>query len=459
MLCPFCGEDLDDGATICSKCGKSTEAIKAPSGKKRGGRAIGATAIIMLAIVLAAVVLMSGGLNKAYEQNVNTDTNVYSSIYNGTVTPMSIDYPSNYSISISIEPSGAVDKNVFRFELKSFPSQMKYFRWILKDQDHSFYDAYVRDSTTGDFTCLVTKNIENAVYKYMEYNGSLIAAGSNTSVTAPASPGKYTVTVLMYTSESNYANNTAPKTYNTDFTCNGTIFKEYKWSYSMELSKKKEKTFALKFAYDYRDYYVYKNNSSLDRRPVVGNEDLFVKYVVVDERINGLSSMLSKVYRLAYGQDAALDGQRYADFLLTFVQINFTYPPNDLNKNGDTVIYNVVDRYAYPMEVLHRGTGDCEDTSALLASLYKASGFKTAMGMLPGHAIAGVALKGEYVPVMSDTDVASSKVTLEYSEMQVNNGYTYYACETTTESHMPLGYLMVRDVENLKDVHRFYPVP
>lgn len=458
MLCPHCDEIIDSGASICPVCGKHTGAGKSSPPKKKSSKII-AVVVLAAAVALMAVIMITGGLGMAPDMGTDSDKNVYRASYGVGTVPTTVDMVSGYGIDVTFLPGTGGGEDIFRFELNNRHAY-GFFQWTVRDMDHSAYDTYTRDTATGDFTRLVTKHNDQLTYKFVKYEGRVIASGTMSVASVAAAPGRYAVSVDCYKSESDFNNRTKSWTYDAEFVCNGVLVKDYKWKYSLDPSKKKtEKSFELKFSYFYDDYADYRDSKSNPRRPVVGNESLFVKYAVVDDRIAGLSDTLSMIYKLAYGENAPLDGQNYADFLLAFVQINYAYPPNNASQNGDTVLYGAVDYYAYPLETVHRGTGDCEDTSILLASLYKSSGFKTALGIVPGHAIAGVAVRGTFTYIMSDSDAAKSGITAEYGNMQPGNGLTYYACETTPSNHMPLGYLMKNDIADLKDVHRFYPVP
>lgn len=74
--------------------------------------------------------------------------------------------------------------------------------------------------------------------------------------------------------------------------------------------------------------------------------------------------------------------------------------------------------WKYPLETLYDRAGDCEDTSILLAVLYKATGYAVFV-LLPGHAVKAVVLP-------SDT------VGYYYSV----NFKNYYFCETTAETSL-----------------------
>ena len=113
-----------------------------------------------------------------------------------------------------------------------------------------------------------------------------------------------------------------------------------------------------------------------------------------------------------------MDDAGYAEFVLAFVQTCFGY-------TYDSVLYGQQEYYAFPLETIHNGGGDCEDTSILCAALYEAAGYDAGVFIIPGHAIAAVALDG-FTP--AETSVTT--VSVFSFEM---NGKTYYGCETTLD--------------------------
>ena len=81
------------------------------------------------------------------------------------------------------------------------------------------------------------------------------------------------------------------------------------------------------------------------------------------------------------------------------------------------------------METIYSGKGDCEDTTFLVDAIFKQAGYSTAIVILPGHAMAAVALTSYVAPELSSGEILKQTI----------NGTTYYACETTISGYQPVG--------------------
>ncbi len=146
-----------------------------------------------------------------------------------------------------------------------------------------------------------------------------------------------------------------------------------------------------------------------------------------------LSEKLELVYK---GTD--LKSADYAQFILTFVQTCFTYADDSvLYGGGRTSDGSAIDYWAFPAETVWSGCGDCEDTSILCAVLLKNAGFDSGIFLVPGHAVAAVALGGY------DENGALAHYTAfktPYGIMKkTGDGKTYYGCETTVERSFDIG--------------------
>ncbi len=147
-----------------------------------------------------------------------------------------------------------------------------------------------------------------------------------------------------------------------------------------------------------------------------------VDFVEVTDTVTAMEDTLAKLYKQVFGTDPEAD-QRYADFILAFVQGSVTYM-TDQNQHGYS------EYYAYPAETLYTKRGDCEDTAILCAALYKAAGFTSALLTLPGHMMVGVVLSSYTVPSYDSSGEILS---------QTIGGKTFYAGETTLDSAQPVG--------------------
>lgn len=164
----------------------------------------------------------------------------------------------------------------------------------------------------------------------------------------------------------------------------------------------------------------------VNREPTFYNE--CTKYVVMDSVINEMSDQLEKYYLDMKGQSTLTLSTDYANFVLAFVQIAFDY-------RYDSSQYGQEEYFAYPLETIFSGEGDCEDTSILCAALLTASGYQSAICLVPGHAMAGVALSDNNVTPTISQEIVSKNI----------GGLTYYAGETTTSYYVPFGISSAED--------------
>ncbi len=145
------------------------------------------------------------------------------------------------------------------------------------------------------------------------------------------------------------------------------------------------------------------------------------EFVITDDNTAALVDALAGLYQQAFGTAPSAD-QKYANFILAFVQCVYEY-------TSDTLLYGQSEYYAYPVETMYHVAGDCEDTSILCAALYSQAGFSAAVLIVPEHAMAGVALDSYTAPSISSGEILSQTI----------DGKTYYACETTVNSYQPVG--------------------
>ncbi len=187
---------------------------------------------------------------------------------------------------------------------------------------------------------------------------------------------------------------------------------EYSWTYLGG-------SFSFDIPITKTDYQTYVNTNKDGR--AVTDWSTCTDFVVLDSYTAAVVDALAELYESAFGKAPACD-QAYANFILAYVQVAFTYMT-------DTLQYGQSEYYAYPVQTLVNLKGDCEDTSILCAALYKQAGFDAAVLIVPEHAMAGVALDSYTAPSISTGEILSQTV----------GGKTYYACETTTDSFQPVG--------------------
>jgi hypothetical protein len=129
-------------------------------------------------------------------------------------------------------------------------------------------------------------------------------------------------------------------------------------------------------------------------------------YVVVSDTIKKLAGDLWAEYKSEMKNEWAApydSPQMFANYVLTFVQAAVDYKTDDVQ-------FDKSEYWLYPIETLHYGYGDCEDTSILAAAIYSAlaemdetSAYvkDSCVFLLPGHAMVGVDVIGG-VPAPSD---------------------------------------------------------
>lgn len=142
----------------------------------------------------------------------------------------------------------------------------------------------------------------------------------------------------------------------------------------------------------------------------------YSKYVTANE---------TTIVEIAYYLLQQSDAMNYSDYQKIWLALSFvqaTTYETDLDSTG-------VEEYArYPIETLVDGVGDCEDTAALFCAIARAMGYPSVMlyiyavfGLGSNHM--GTAVAGAAMPAGSCSIV--------------DNGITYYYCETTSSSYSP----------------------
>ena len=212
----------------------------------------------------------------------------------------------------------------------------------------------------------------------------------------------------------------------------GEITTNYKWDYVGVGGT--VTTNAVHLTYNYSDYYAFATDTHLSRNAYKNIAD----FAVVDSVINRLVEALGSEYIRAYYPP---DSDWYINYLLAFVQKCFNYPA--WSSDPDRYQYGQSDYFAYPLQTLFYGEGDCEDTSILAAALFESAGFQSAIalvyadgpyGRVIGHCVAGVNM----VKTVSKYNTELSDYSLSY--ITVNN-IVIYPCETTTSYQLAAGYL------------------
>ncbi len=221
----------------------------------------------------------------------------------------------------------------------------------------------------------------------------------------------------------------------------GDITKTFSWKQAVSPTLIYE--YSVTHTYRFSDYLERADDPGAYRRSSDLLEDS--RFAATSD-VDALQERLLEEYVSVRGTAAFTDGQDYADYLLSFVQCCIRYPdPISMGSgleyrldteegNGDLFLYGKSEYWAYPLETIHRGYGDCEDTCFLTAALFAAAGFDSAVATIPDHMVAAVALK-DFSPRKVTTGVMLTSKTLTAT------GLNLFFCETTTSSFLPVGYL------------------
>lgn len=382
MYCPRCGSDTPQDASFCPTCGAWLDGrevyTEPPARPKRRGLKVAAIAVVLVAVLAVVNATAPGddpGTGDAYDE------------------------PESYRITVGdlISVSG------------------------------SAFDDGTMTAEVGDSNTLIVSLNPEIADRYTFFNWQL--TGPNGTTSRPDSdgsitiyldgsrPGDYTLSVTCWGSHSY-----SPASYSGNVHLGGDVTDNYTWTYD-------GRTFSASSTYSYSDYYGYSTDRTVDRSTMwSGDFSGIIDLVKVDDTITGLEQSLRTAYLDAYGADASTTGQEYADYILAFVQICFTYVT-------DYTLYDTEEYWAYPLETLYNGAGDCEDTSILCAALYSAAGYSTGLFLIPNHAIAAVGISAYETPSVSMSTVGYSVFSYTYG------GVNYYGCETTADRAMAVGLI------------------
>ena len=207
--------------------------------------------------------------------------------------------------------------------------------------------------------------------------------------------------------------------------------------------------------YMFSDYLAYADDDAVRHQ----NQESEARFIIIDDAVRMLESALESEYRQVRGNAAIVGGQDYADYLLSFVQCCISYPdPISLEDggyvldadegSGDMFLHGEWERWSYPLETIHTGYGDCEDTVFLVVSLFSAAGYDAAIATIPNHMVAAV--------VLDDFTPHSAITGLELADKRVTStGDNLFFCETATDVAVPCGYVtkdVLDDIDALESV-------
>lgn len=317
-------------------------------------------------------------------------------------------------------------------------------------------DPFDTDPDDGSCTVILTMNsktlgeyewgirsLDQALYIYdddtdaYEYTGHKMPAGSTLhdggkTMICTLDPGHYSVTV--------HVNH---KTYSGTFVLQGEIVRNYSWGFDPTFSSNDPIGFELEFKFQYGDCLsAAEYNGLRGIKNVQMINELVETFASENDVIDQLENQLSSLYTDKTSLAPSTDEYKYASYLLAFVQEEFDYPSamSDGEKWGpDDLIYGKEEYWAFPTETIMQGAGDCEDTSFLCATLFRAAGYDAAVAILPGHAMAGISLPTSNPYWSTPTNKYQLFQTVTIGGVSTK----YYGCETTTSSQYHIGYTSV----------------
>lgn len=150
----------------------------------------------------------------------------------------------------------------------------------------------------------------------------------------------------------------------------------------------------------YSDVYRYVYEHPYGYRVSMTDPDYVRTYHTADDRC--IASIVGQLRTMSEGMDA----YGYASFVLSLVQ--------SIPYLSDASVYGADEYWAYPLEYLWNGGGDCEDSTIFYNTLMIASGYDAALLLFSDHAMSAVSVEGATGLHMTGGD-----------------GTAYYLCETT----------------------------
>jgi len=390
MFCPICGKEASsEYDKFCSNCGSrfdfgiaiNTYTPPIPTQKKSNGVKFAAVAVIAILLAVAILGVMGSSLlddNKSSEResvHVYIDEKSYFNLYDDFIPDKDI-----FIVSFNNEGQIVFDLNA------EIAAEYDTFDWKFVDTNHTYY--------TGD-------------YWYVKYVGETLHKTEPKLTYLIPVPGEFDISVECRNADGRVQIYAGSVDY-----C-GTITKDYTWPY-------KSSQYSVSISFSLEDYIKYKEKDA-NRRNVT-NYNRTKDFVTFDDPT---VKVLAEKLKGAYTGNTQTGDVGFANFILGFVQYCYDYPPYTSTLVADKYQYGVDEYFAYPLETIFYGMGDCEDTAILAAALYTALGYDAAIGLVPSHAMVGVALENYNV---TNTQPSSYDII-----SQVIGDSTYYAGETTIE--------------------------
>ena len=238
---------------------------------------------------------------------------------------------------------------------------------------------------------------------------------------------KYKVSFILYTDNGLFPDDIVSDTFEYHEgdgyrDVSGTFTRSYAWRFGDSYSTQQIYSFTID--YDYADYWnsYYKSSKLLTVTDKSVRDYKTYEWVYEFAADSTMVTELAEKLKDSYsGTDRT--GQDFAQFVLAFGQINYDYAYDYVQYyNNDDQFSEKVDIWAYSGQTIFSRYGDCEDTSILIAAIYKKLGYESAVMVLPNHMALSVCLK-DYTNAVGGKYMAVTK-----------EGKSYYFCESTVKA-------------------------
>ncbi|MCL2607957.1 MAG: hypothetical protein FWD92_05340 [Methanomassiliicoccaceae archaeon] len=339
-----------------------------------------AVAAILLTSALLVYVFLS-------DDNGDKDETFIKDLGDGNYLILSGDFIPNRTMSVDI------DADVMTITVNAGATDS--YHWIVFDHDRpasTSKTSFIR--YTGDIHITYTSALEITDVRY----------------------GYFTISVEFENENGNEVR------YSGSIVYVGNVVREFSWSVGSN-----DYDFSISFSYV--EYHEFRMKAA-DRSPRSNDYTAFVQQSPAIKEISENLRSLNGT-----GNDAEL-----ANLILSFVQMCIEYPPAVFFGGGTSFLMSPdmyltgYDNYAfYPMETIFHGMGDCEDTSILAAVLFESLGFRSALFLVPGHAMVGVSLI-DHDPI----NILPPPFELLFG---TKDGIRYYVAETSIDIHIPIGFV------------------
>lgn len=407
MYCHRCGARLEPGQRYCSECGTQVdipEPVPAPDRRMKDSGLKGILAIVALVMVAIALVFVLAAIATSTDDpgDGGVETTVGDVTLKGGMCSDDILLTGPYS-PVSLMYVGDGDA-----------------AWMWRD----------------------------ACSPYLERDGSFYSetgfSYSDGDVLRLPGPGMYEV-FLQVDGETRHSGHVI---------VDGGVQKTWTWS---RYDGGVDRTYTVEWWFQLSDFLGYREDGAYRG----SNHQSDARFVVVDSDILSLERALSDAYTEVHGHEPVEGSQDYADYLLSFVQMTVDYPPvvaeaaagiyaESSYGSPDLFLYGSEEYWAYPMETLYMGMGDCEDTAFLSAALFSAAGYRSALASPPGHMMSLVVIDGYEPDAMFEFRYGG----YECGWFTLTTGEVYRFCETTYDSYaVPVGYYSESQQADLDTLH------